>query len=98
MMSNTICKRSKVKAVNVITGEARKDTGQPTKPRIFTVESVDNNEMRLYQVGSYEVPLKFSLSTGLPYLAEHSRSSMVYKLWKNYRVELYVNDSEPSSP
>lgn len=97
-MTNTISqfkKRSKVIAVNVITGEVRKDIGGEG-PRIFTVESAENNEVKLFQVGSYEIPLKFSLETGQPYLAEHSRSSMLHKTWKNHRIVSYVTDSEQS--
>jgi hypothetical protein len=89
-----ITKRSKVQAVNVITGEVRKDVGNPDGPRIYTVESTDNNEIKLFQVGTYEIPLKFSLETGLPYLAEHSRSSTLYKTWKNYRILSYASSSE----
>ena len=98
-MTSTISqfkKRSKVIAVNVLTGEVRKDIGSEG-PRIFTVESSENNEVKLFQVGSYEVPLKFNPETGLPYLAEHSRSSMLYKNWKNQRIVSYATDSEQSN-
>lgn len=96
-MQNTISlnRKAKVIAIHTQTGEVRKDMGNKSKPRIYTVESVDNNEIKLYQVGSYEIPLKFNLDTGLPYLAEHSRASMLYKIWQNYRIEVYnVSDSE----
>lgn len=95
-MSKTISRKSKVIAVNTISGEVRKDIGS-NGPRIYTVESVDNNEIKLYQIGSYEIPLKFNLSTGLPYLAEHSRSSMLHKIWKNYRIEALDANTEPSN-
>ena len=87
-----ITKRSKVIAVNIQTGEVRKDVGS-TGPRVYTVESTGNNEIKLFQVGSYEIPLKFSLETGLPYLAEHSRTSMLHKSWKNYKIQGYTPDA-----
>lgn len=96
ILPTSITKRSKVKAVNVITGEVRKDIGSDG-PRVYTVESTDNNEIKLFQVGSYEIPLKFSLETGLPYLAEHSRASMLHRSWKNYRIEAHVNSEQSDS-
>ena len=89
-------KYSKLIAAHVDTREVRKDIGG-LGPRIYTVESAEGNEVKLFQIGSYEVPLKFSLETGLPYLAEHSRASMLHKTWKNYRIIPYVANSEQSN-
>jgi hypothetical protein len=85
--TTALTKRSKVIAINTVTGEVRKDMGS-SGPRIYTIESTDNNEIKLFQVGTYEVPLKFSMD-GLPYLAEHSRSSMTYKSWQNHKIEAF---------
>lgn len=80
----------KVIAVNILNQEEFvKDVGNPSKPRIFTVERVVGDQIRLFQVGTYSTPLKFSLRTGIPILHDHSRSSTAYKIWKNYRIELY---------
>lgn len=80
--------RSKLIAINLETNNFKPDIGQKGKPRVYTVEAIDvgNKTFRLFQVGTYENPLWFSLETGEPFLLEHSRSSMTFKNWKNWKL------------
>jgi hypothetical protein len=65
----------------------RTDAGNKDKPKVFVIEYVDlsRSMFRLFQVGSYSVPLWFDFA-GYPCLATHSRSSMVFKNWNGWRL------------
>jgi hypothetical protein len=81
---NNLKKFDKVIAIDRRTKKARPDLGSLANPRIFTVEVVNLNTCRLFQVGSYEKPLYFDCESGLPLLNEHSNQSLLYKNWKNF--------------
>jgi hypothetical protein len=84
-------KYDKVIAVSVKTGEFRKDIGKRDSPRIYTVEAVTSNSVKLFQVTGLEHALWFNLETGLPQLELFSRKSDIYKNWKNWKITNETN-------
>ena len=65
----------------------RTDAGNSSKPKVFVIEYVESSRsmFRLFQVGSYSTPLWFDFN-GYPCLSTHSRSSMIFKNWNNWRL------------
>jgi hypothetical protein len=84
-------KYDKVIAVSVATGEFRKDIGKQDSPRMYTVEAVNSNSFKLFQVTGLEHALWFNLETGLPQLELFSRKSDIYKNWKNWKITNETN-------
>lgn len=76
----------KVIAVNIDTNQPRPDLGKPGQPRIFTVEIISGNSVKLFNVGESNHALWFNMTTGLPILDTFSKKSQCYKYWKDYKI------------